>query len=116
MSRYEVEILPNGVWRNPNPDYVIFNDHIVAGEHSCPTCKCSFCQAPSIHNVVYATHPTDGRKAGLMYCLDCLSIEYKKEQKKAQVKKLLQEQEQIKAELAKLDAEEKTKTQAMQVE
>jgi len=106
MARYEVEILPNGVWRNPNPDYVIFSDHNEAGEHACPNCKCSFCQAPSIYNIIHATHPTDGRKAGLMYCLGCIKVEYTKEQKKAHINKLMKEQAEIKAEQAKLEVQE----------
>ena len=104
MSRYEIEVLPNGVWRNPSPDYVIFNDQIKSGEHSCPTCKCSFCQAPSIYNVIHATHTTDGRSAGLMYCLDCCKREYGKVLKKEQQMKQDQaKQEQAKQEQAKQD-------------
>ena len=77
MSTYEIEILPNGRWRNKYPDYVIFNNHIKEGEHSCHECKCSYCQAPSIFNIIHVTNKTDGRNAGFMYCLDCLKKERK---------------------------------------
>ncbi len=78
MSSYEVEILPNGRWRNKNPDYVVFNDHIKEGEHSCSSCKCSYCQAPSVFNIIKVKNNTDGRYGGHMYCLDCLKKEYGK--------------------------------------
>lgn len=78
MPRYTMEILPDGRVRNKYPDFVIFNDHIKDGEHSCPECKCSYCQAPSVFNMVHVTHKTDGRMAGFMYCLDCLKKEYEK--------------------------------------
>ena len=78
MSRFSVEILPNGTWRNIDPDYVIFNDHIKEGEHSCSSCKCSYCQSPSVFNIIHVTNKTDGRRAGFMYCLDCLRKEHAK--------------------------------------
>ncbi len=77
-TSYEVEVMPNGKWRNMKPDYVIFNDHIKEGLHQCPTCKCSFCNEPSILTTLCATHNTDGRKCGLMYCIDCSMLEYYK--------------------------------------
>lgn len=85
MSRYEVEVLPNGKWRNMNPDYVIFTDHITDGQHSCPSCKCSYCQEPSVFNIIHLTNTTDGRRAGFMYCLDCLRKEHEKSLKNAKL-------------------------------
>ena len=82
ITRYEVVVLPNGKWRNLFPDYVVFNDHIKEGLHQCPTCKCSFCQEPSVVTILMATHKTDGRSCGLMYCMDCSMIEYKKQKEK----------------------------------
>jgi hypothetical protein len=87
MPRYDIEILPDGRWRNKYPDYIIFNDHIKAGEHSCPSCKCSYCQAPSVFNMVHVTHKTDGRSAGFMYCMDCLVKEHEKAAKACALKK-----------------------------
>jgi hypothetical protein len=78
LTRFEVEVLPNGKWRNLQPDYIVFNDHIKEGLHSCPTCKCSFCNQPSIVTTLVATHKTDGRMCGLMYCFDCSLLEYNK--------------------------------------
>jgi hypothetical protein len=77
-TNYEVEILPNGKWRNIRPDYVLFNDHIKEGLHRCPTCNCSFCNEPSVVTTIVATHKTDGRSCGLMYCFECYFIEYNK--------------------------------------
>ena len=77
-SSYEVEVMPNGKWRNMRPDYVIFNDHIKEGLHQCSTCKCSFCNEPSILTTLVATNNIDGRKCGLMYCVDCSMLEYYK--------------------------------------
>ena len=88
MSRYDVEVLPDGRWRNKYPDYVIFNEHIKDGQHSCPSCKCSYCQAPSVFNVVHVKNKTDGRTAGFMYCLDCLIKEQEKTAKMEALKKL----------------------------
>jgi hypothetical protein len=78
MSRYEIEILPNGKWRNMYPDYVVFSDHTTDGEHSCSDCKCSYCQDPSVFNIIHAINKNDGRRAGFMYCLDCLRKEHAK--------------------------------------
>ena len=77
-----IEILPNGKWRNTTPDYTVFNDHIQAGLHDCPTCKCSFCGEPSVFTMLCAVHKTDGRSCGLLYCKDCLQIEHNKAQLK----------------------------------
>ena len=78
-TNYEVEMLPNGKWRNIRPDYVVFNDHIKEGLHQCPECNCSFCQEPSVVTLLKATHNTNGSSCGLMYCLECFTIEYKKQ-------------------------------------
>lgn len=85
MSRYEVEILPDGRWRNMKPDYVVFNDHIKEGEHSCSSCKCSFCQAPSVFNMIKIKHKTDDICAGYMYCLSCIRKEYEEALKNKKV-------------------------------
>jgi hypothetical protein len=79
-TNYEIQIMPNGKWRNLRPDYVVFNDHIKEGLHQCPECKCSFCQEPSVVTLLMATHKTDGRSCGLMYCVDCSLIEFNKAQ------------------------------------
>ena len=79
-TNYEVQVLPNGKWRNLRPDYVVFNDHIKEGLHQCPECKCSFCQEPSVVTLLMATHKTDGRSCGLMYCIDFSLIELNKAQ------------------------------------
>ena len=76
ITSYEIQIMPNGKWRNMRPDYIVFNDHIKEGLHECPTCKCSFCQEPSTVALVNATHKTDGRSCGLMYCTDCFMMEH----------------------------------------
>ncbi len=77
-TNYEVEIMPNGKWRNLRPDYVVFNDHIKEGLHQCPECKCSFCQEPSVVTIPTAIHKTDGRLCGLMYCWDCYMCTFQK--------------------------------------
>jgi hypothetical protein len=84
LTNYEVEVLPNGKWRNLKPDYVVFNDHIKEGLHECPECKCSFCQEPSVVTLLQATHNTNGTSCGLKYCFDCSMIEYKKQRKEKQ--------------------------------
>jgi len=81
IKNYDVEIMPNGKWRNLRPDYVLFNDHIKEGLHQCPTCKCSFCQEPSMVTLLKAKHNTNGSSCGLMYCGECCLIEYNKSKK-----------------------------------
>jgi len=57
---------------NLNPDFIVFNEHVVKGDHSCDTCKCSFCGAPSIYNHRKMENKTTGKSAGHMYCENCL--------------------------------------------
>ena len=56
-----------------NPDLIVFNEHIVQGEHSCDTCKCSFCGVPSLYNHRKMENQKTGKSAGHMYCEDCLT-------------------------------------------
>ena len=108
LTNYEVQVLPNGKWRNKRPDYVVFNDHIKEGLHECPECKCSFCQEPSVVTLLKATHKTDGRSCGLMYCFDCCMIEYKEQRK--------EKQQQAQAEQAQAEQAQAEQAQAEQAQ
>jgi hypothetical protein len=56
-----------------NPELIVFNEHVVQGEHSCDTCKCSFCGVPSLYNHRKMENKKTGKSAGHMYCEVCLT-------------------------------------------
>lgn len=79
MNQYEIEITGNGVWRNLNPEYVVFDDHVKEGEHRCAECRCSFCGKPSVYNYQKVKDKVvPGKVGGHQYCKPCMIIDYNK--------------------------------------
>ncbi len=75
-NMYTVEIRPGGKWIDMNPNYIIFKDHVTEGYHNCDSCRCSFCNEPSIANITKLKNGSTGEVAGHRYCLSCLKRDY----------------------------------------